>query len=112
MLKIKINNIFDNLPASRKREAFRVLARGRYFRIERIVSCGQATPKNKWLCERTAEWVIVLKGRARLLFEGNKRKIYLKPGDYVFIPSGERHRVDWTHPRQKTVWLALLRLGG
>jgi len=107
MPKIKIGNIFVNLPAADKREAFRVLAKGRNFKIERIVSCGQATPKNKWLCQKQAEWVMVLKGRARLLFKQEKRKISLKSGDYLFIPANTLHRIEWTSRKQKTIWLAI-----
>ncbi len=31
----------------------------------------------------------------------------MRPGDYVLIPARKRHRVEWTDPGQKTVWLAL-----
>ncbi|MDD5237133.1 MAG: cupin domain-containing protein [Candidatus Omnitrophica bacterium] len=91
----------------RKREAFKTLARGKGFRLERIVSKGQATVKGKWLKERSAEWAIVLQGKASLLFKGKKEKCILKAGDYIFIPANTLHRVEWTHPKQKTVWLAL-----
>jgi len=107
MPKIISRNIFADLPAAKRAEIFQVLAKGKNFKFERIVSCGQKTPENKWLCEKTAEWVILLKGRARLSFKQNKRAVLLKPGDYVFIPPGTLHRVDWTHPSQKTVWLAV-----
>jgi len=103
----KSGNIYTRLSAARKKEEFRVLARGSNFKVERIVSCGQVTPKNKWLCQKQAEWVMVLKGRARLMFKYGKRKLLLKTGDYIFIPPYVRHRVDWTHPRQITLWLAV-----
>lgn len=76
-------------------------------RIERIVSTGQATPEGEWLDQAEAEWVILLRGAARLHFEGETRARLLKPGDYVAIPAHCRHRVDWTTPREATVWLAL-----
>ena len=107
MPKIKIGNIFLNLPAADKKEAFSVLAKGRNFKIERIVSCGQATPKDKWLSEKQAEWAMVLKGRARLLFKQGKRKISMKSGDYLFIPANTPHRIVWTSRKQKTIWLAI-----
>jgi cupin 2 domain-containing protein len=107
MPAIKRNNIFAGLPTAREKEAFKALAKGRNFRIERIVSCGQATPEKRWLREKTAEWVIVLKGRARLLFKGSRRRFRLKSGDYMFIPPNTSHRVDWTHPGKKTIWLAI-----
>jgi len=107
MPKMKNRNIFSGLPVAKKREVFKTLAKGKGFKIERIVSGGQTTPEGKWLCSKTAEWVIVLRGSARLLFKGSQEKIHLKAGDYVFIPAGTRHRVKWTHPKQKTVWLAV-----
>ena len=50
---------------------------------------------------------MVLKGRARLSFKDTQEKIRLKSGDHVFIPAHTLHRVDWTPPNQKTVWLAV-----
>lgn len=107
MLKIDHRNIFSGLPAAKKREVFQTLRRGKGFKIERIVSLGQATPEGEWLCSEIPEWVIVLRGRARLLFKGSRKKVDLVAGDHVFIPGKTCHRVDWTHPKQKTVWLAL-----
>ena len=107
MPKIINRNIFSGLPAAKKREAFRTLQKGKCFKIERIVSFGQATPEGKWLCSKNAEWVIALRGGADLFFKGARESLSLKAGDYVFIPAKTRHRVDWTHPRQKTVWLAV-----
>ncbi len=106
-MKIKQRSFFSGLPAARDREAFRVLQKEKGFRIERIVSRGQATPAGRWLCSKAAEWVIVLRGRARLLFKGTGKKLTLKAGDYVFIPGGTCHRVDWTVPGRRTVWLAV-----
>ena len=107
VLKIKCRNIFSALPDARKREVSRVLQKGNAFKIERIVSQGQATPEGKWLRSKTAEWVIVLRGRARLLFKGAREALYLNAGDYVFIPENTCHRVDRTHLGRKTVWLAV-----
>lgn len=107
MVKVKIKNIFSGLPAARKREVFQVLHKRKGFKIERIVSRGQATPKGKWLCSQAVEWVMVLRGRARLLFKGARTSLGLKAGDFVLVPANACHRVEWTHPRQKTVWLAV-----
>ncbi|MFA6599493.1 MAG: cupin domain-containing protein [Candidatus Omnitrophota bacterium] len=107
MANIKKHSIFFQLPAAKKREVFQVLQKGKGFNIERIVSCGQATPEGQWLCSKAAEWVIVQRGRARLRFKGAREPIELKAGDYVFIPGKTCHRVEWTHPERKTVWLAV-----
>ena len=107
MPKINRCNIFAGLPDIKKREVFQTLAKGKGFKIERITSRGQATPKGKWLRSKAAEWVIVLRGRARLRFEGARKSFDLKVGEHVFIPANACHRVDWTHPGRKTVWLAV-----
>ena len=51
--------------------------------------------------------MVVLRGRARLRFEGEDADRELGPGDYVHIPAHARHRVAWTAPDEPTVWLAL-----
>lgn len=107
MTNITSGHIFSGLSAAGKREVFRTLARGKGFRIERIVSRGQKTPEGEWLRSKEAEWVMVLRGRARLLFRKSRKKYDLAAGDHVFIPADTCHRVEWTHPRQKTVWLAV-----
>jgi cupin 2 domain-containing protein len=107
MPKIKNRNLFEDLSATRKREVFQTLYKSKGVKIERIGSLGRATPEGKWLSSKKAEWVIVLRGRARLLFKHGSRKLDLKAEDHVFIPAQARHRVDWTHPKQKTVWLAV-----
>lgn len=76
-------------------------------RIERIVSTGQATPDGEWLDQPQAEWVILLRGAARLRFAVEAKPRLLKPGDYASIPAHCRHRVEWTTPREPTVWLAV-----
>jgi cupin 2 domain-containing protein len=31
----------------------------------------------------------------------------LKPGDYLNLPAHRKHKVVWTDPDEKTIWLAL-----
>jgi cupin 2 domain-containing protein len=31
----------------------------------------------------------------------------MKPGDWLNIPARRRHRVEWTMPEVKTIWLAV-----
>jgi cupin 2 domain-containing protein len=102
-----INNLFADLAASREAEQFTDLLAVPGLRLERIVSLGQATPPGEWLDQDRAEWVILLRGAAGLLFEGEASVRDLKPGDYVTIPAHCRHRVEWTTPDEPTVWLAL-----
>ena len=75
--------------------------------MERIVSSGQATPPGQWRDQETHEWVILLKGRAGLMFEGEEEVRTLHPGDFVVIPAHRKHRVEWTDAGQTTLWLAL-----
>lgn len=69
------------------------------------ISHGQSSPSGFWYDQEDDEWVIVLKGSAKLQFED--RTIDMKPGDYVHIPAHQKHRVHWTTPDEPTVWLAL-----
>ena len=75
-------------------------------RIECIVSTGQSSPDGFWFDQDHNEWVIMLRGTARLRFEPDE-VIELRPGSYVNIPAHKRHRVEWTDPTAPTVWLAL-----
>ena len=92
----------DNLPA----ELFDTLVESESVRIERIVSRGHATPQDTWYDQDRAEWVLLLRGAARLAF-ADGRELELLPGDWLEIPAHRRHRVAWTDPAQDTVWLAV-----
>ena len=102
-----IENILSGLPDSSREEIFTSLLQTSDFCLERIVSAGQATPPGEWLVQERHEWVLVLKGRAQLRFKEGDVVHHLGPGDAVLIPAGCFHRVEWTDPDQKTVWLAL-----
>jgi len=99
-------NVFRELPQDRSREHVTELLRHETVRIERIVSHGQASPPGFWYDQDWAEWVIVLAGAARLMFEGEAAPRELARGDYVYIPTHVRHRVEWTADTP-TVWLAV-----
>ena len=76
-------------------------------RIERIVSHGQASPPGFWYDQKEDEWVLLLKGAARLRFADEEADRSLAPGDCVHIAAHRRHRVSWTDPLHPTVWLAV-----
>ncbi|MFH1857033.1 MAG: cupin [Candidatus Omnitrophota bacterium] len=88
-------------------EVFEKLLQTDDFTLERIISEGHVTPAGQWLEQNTNEWVILLKGKAKLRFKDTKNIFLMKPGSYVYIPAKCLHRVDWTDPGQKTIWLAL-----
>lgn len=102
-----VNNLFSGIPADVPQEVSEILLEPPGFYLERIISCGQATPPGEWYDQETREWVVLLSGAAGLLFEGETEVRVMRPGDYVLIPAHCRHRVAWTDPAQKTVWLAL-----
>ena len=99
-------NLFADIPSSLPEELFTTLLDATPVRIERIVSHGQSSPDGLWSDPPTAEWVVVLRGAARLRFE-SEDPIDLAPGAYVNIPAHRRHRVEWTTPDEATVWLAI-----
>lgn len=101
------NNLFSGIPTEISQEIIEVLLRTPEFHLERIISGGQATPPGQWYDQDTQEWVVLLTGAAALLFAGEDRVRIMHPGDYLLIPAHCRHRVEWTDPEQKTVWLAL-----
>jgi cupin 2 domain-containing protein len=100
-------NIRTPLATPSVAEVFHTLLAGNRFELERIVSTGQSTPAGEWYDQDHDEWVLLLSGEARLLFEGQPSACELRPGDYVNIPAHARHRVEWTDPVAETVWLAL-----
>jgi cupin 2 domain-containing protein len=100
-------NILADLPPALSSEVFDTIAESGFVRIERIVSNGQAAPEGEWYDQERDEWVLVLEGSAGLLFKDAQEPQHLGPGDHILIPAGCRHRVAWTDPDVKTVWLAV-----
>jgi len=98
-------NLFADLPTALPDELVQVLAAAPGVCIERIVSHGHASPPGFWYDQDQHEWIVVLKGAARLKFEDVE--IEMHPGDFVTIPAHTRHRVEWTTPDVPTVWLAV-----
>ena len=107
MATSRMNNLFTDLPTSLPDELVTILAENQHIRIERIVSTGHSSAENFWYEQREHEWVIVLKGEAKLHFEGDDEPVHLTSGDHMQIPAHRRHRVAWTTPDAPTVWLAV-----
>jgi cupin 2 domain-containing protein len=106
-MKIEKSNLFAHEPVRPLEEFMQTLLKTGGFRLERIVSNGSRTPEGDWYDQDTDEWVVVLKGKARLRFEHPDSEIELLPGDFVNIAAHRRHRVEWTDPREPTIWLAI-----
>lgn len=100
-----VSNLFADLPAHLPDELFATLLEAADVRIERIVSHGHVSPTDFWYDQDRHEWVVVLKGAARLRF--GDEVLELQPGDFVNIPAHRKHRVEWTTPDEPTIWLAV-----
>jgi cupin 2 domain-containing protein len=101
-----MRNLFAEIPHDLPDELVQTLAEGKRMRIERIVSHGHASPEGFWYDQPQHEWVIVLRGSARLRFEDGQVQ-EMAPGDFVNIQAGRRHRVEWTASDEPTIWLAV-----
>ena len=99
-------NLLADIPVDLPDELFQTLVGTPQLTIERIVSLGHASPDGCWLDQDRHEWVLLLQGEARLVFEGQE-PVDLLPGAFVNIPAHRRHRVDWTAPDEPTIWLAI-----
>jgi cupin 2 domain-containing protein len=102
---MNIANLFADLPSDLPNELCTTLLEAPNVRIERIVSQGHASPPDFWYNQDQHEWVVVLKGAARLRFEDGI--VEMKSGDHVNIPAHKKHRVEWTTPDEPTIWLAV-----
>ena len=100
-----MTNLFADLAPCLPGEVITTLVDADRVRIERIVSHGHVSPEGFWYDQPQHEWVVVLKGAARLRFENEI--VEMNVGDGVIIPAHKRHRVEWTTPDEPTVWLAV-----
>jgi cupin 2 domain-containing protein len=101
-----LTNLFAEIPVHLPEELIQTILNRPGLRIERIVSLGHASPEDFWYDQEASEWVMLLKGAARLRFEGEE-PIELRPGSSLNIPAHRRHRVEWTDPTGPTIWLAI-----
>lgn len=112
-----ITNLFSQLPATEalssalrsttENEQFSALLKRPGLHIERIVSTGQASPPGFWYEQASAEWVLLIKGEAKLRFADEPESRHLQAGDFLDIAAQRKHRVDWTPADQITIWLAI-----
>ena len=102
-----IKNIFSDIQKHVPDEILENILQTDQFKIERIISRGHSTADGKWYDQDRNEWVMVLKGSAGLLFEGNDKAVIMRTGDYINIPAHRKHRVEWTEPEEETIWLAI-----
>lgn len=103
---IKIKNYYSGSIPGILKENYLDLLKCKQFRLEKIVSKGYSTPQNIWLSEDKNEFILLLKGKAELLFE-NGNIINLIEGDYFIIPSGTKHKVTKTSRKPICYWLTI-----
>lgn len=101
-----LDNLLAQIPEALPRELSDTLLAVSGVRIERIVSHGHASEPGFWYEQSEHEWVVLLSGGAVLRCEDGRERA-LAPGDFVFIPAGERHRVEGTLADEHSVWLAV-----
>jgi cupin 2 domain-containing protein len=106
-IEIGPQNLVHDLLANLSQDLFQTLVASDHVRIERIVSQGHSSPEGFWYDQDEAEFVILLKGAARLRFEGDEQPLEMKSGDFIDIPPHRKHRVEWTTPDEPTIWLAV-----
>lgn len=104
---MQVASLTQDIPAVLSEEWLQTLVQEKGMRIERIVSKGHCSPPGFWYEQRESEWVLLVKGAARLRFAEPEREVELRPGMHVNIAAYERHRVEWTTPDEETIWLAV-----
>jgi cupin 2 domain-containing protein len=98
---VQTGNLFDDAMPPAQGERFEPLLSHRNLVIERIVSSASLTPTE--CVQPQDEWVVLLKGRARILVD--EREAVLREGDHLFLPAGCAHTVQ--EVSQGAVWLAV-----
>jgi len=91
-----LSNLLADLPDHLPEELVTALLEATEVRIERIVSHGHASPEDFWYDQEQNEWVMVLRGAARLRIKDEEQPVEMKSGDFVNIPAHTKHRVEWT----------------
>jgi cupin 2 domain-containing protein len=100
----RVTNIFQLGPDGAVGEQVTRLLDSPAFKLEQIVSNGEASAKDFWYDQPEAEWVLLVHGKATLRFAGEEL-LELGAGDSLLIPACSKHRVDSCSP--DALWLAL-----
>ncbi|WP_245806423.1 cupin domain-containing protein [Francisella halioticida] len=97
------NSVYSVFPKFSKDEVFTDLLKYENVHVEKIISYGQVTDTDKPYVQDHDEWVLVLKGKAKLNLEAKEH--ILEEGRYLFIPKGSKHWLTYT--AIPTIWLAI-----
>lgn len=98
---MQTGNLFSMASTPEEGERFDTLLRHKGLVIERIVSSSKI--ESQQYLQAQDEWVLLLQGEAELDIAG--KRLQLKAGDYVFIPSAIPHTV--LSASQGALWLAV-----
>ena len=101
------DNLFGSPLPALGEESERVLQSGESWCLKLIVSNQFKSPDGFWYDQDEDEWLLLLKGSARLRLENPEQIIDLSAGDHLYLPSRRRHRIERTDPQPGTVWIAL-----
>ncbi len=74
--------------------------------LERIISHGHVSAPGMWYDQERDEWVALLQGHARLVYEDGTVQ-ELDAGEWTLIPAHRKHRVDDTTTNPPCIWIAL-----
>ena len=103
MDKNKVFNFLDNISKDSNDEIFETVISNDKVKIERIISYGQTTPKDYWYDQDEDEFVLILKGSAKIQYDDGT--IYtLNINDSLYIPVHQKHQVIYTS--NPTIWIA------
>lgn len=102
-----LDNLLAAIPASLTEELVQILVRAPGVQVVRVVSCGHHSPDGFWYDQEENEFVVVVAGAARMVFEEPAETVEMVAGSFVNIAAHRRHRVEWTDPEQNTVWLGV-----
>lgn len=94
----------SELDLTGQEEIFETLLSVKNVHIKRIVSFGQTS--NEWYNQPTDEFVILLQGKASILYE-NGDLVSLQKGDSLWIKAHEKHKVTYTSSAPPCIWIAV-----
>ncbi len=98
-----MSNLFEPNASDPNTEQFDTLLKTKNIHIEKITSHGQTS--DEWYEQERDEWVVILEGEGKILFEKDNRTVDLIRGEYIHIPKMKRHKVIYT--MTPTIWLAI-----
>ncbi len=102
-----VENLLREPVPSTGHETNRVLHFGKGWRLELIVSCAACSQENFWYEQEEHEWILILRGSARLRFKKDNHIVDLNVGDQLHLLPYSSHRVEHTDSGSGTIWLAL-----